>query len=162
MGCLKHFPGQGDATIDTHVGSAHIPLSLSELEERELIPFRTLCNEASGVMISHCIYPALDNKEASLSSVVMEKLLRQSLGFQGLIISDDMMMGAIANDEISWKESIVESVANGADLVLVCQDLGRWILALEAIRAYQSKSRSFRRRLEFSAEKVLACRRLIS
>ena len=61
-GCLKHFPGQGDASHDTHLQSTAINASSLQLEQRELVPFVELLPEAELVMISHCIYPAIEHK----------------------------------------------------------------------------------------------------
>ena len=162
LSCLKHFPGQGDALIDTHLGTAKIPLSKDMLQKRELFPFRSLHKNAPMIMVSHCIYSALDSVEASLSFKIMTQLLRDSLGFTGVIVSDDMTMGALPTDLAAWKESIVQSVAAGADLVLVCRDLSRWQGALDALRTEASRNRVFDRRLSEAAARVTRMRQKIA
>lgn len=157
-GCLKHFPGQGDAAVDTHLGSARVDVPLPQLETRELVPFQKLLPQAPMVMVSHCIYPVWDHLPASLSQVVMQKLLRQDLGYKGLVVSDDMNMGAIPQDTAAWAASIVKAVEQGADLILVCRHLDRIKLALEALRAEAAESRSFQKRLQEAAERVTAFR----
>jgi beta-N-acetylhexosaminidase len=160
--CLKHFPGQGDAVVDTHVGTAKIGVSLDLLQKRELFPFRSLHKNTPMIMVSHCIYPALDNVEATLSHKIMTGLLRDSLGYGGVIVSDDMMMGALPADFQVWKESVVRSIAAGADLILICRDLNRWQGALDALRAEASRSRAFDRRLSEAASRVTRMRQKIA
>ena len=92
FGCLKHFPGQGDARVDTHEGTAIIEASLQTLLTRELEPFRRLLPKSKMVMISHSIFPALCDREASRSQIVIMDWLRTRLGFQGVVVSDDMNM----------------------------------------------------------------------
>ena len=158
LGCLKHFPGQGDAKVDTHAGRGIIDLTRRELDERELAPFLGLINHASMVMISHCIYPALDDREASLSPKVMKDLLRRDMGFRGVVVSDDMIMGAIAQDDRGWAEAIVDAVQQGADMILVCRHLEKMRKAHEALTVAAKKSPAFARRLDEAAARVLALR----
>lgn len=154
LGCLKHFPGQGDAKIDTHLGEAVISLPKEVLENRELVPFKTLLQEAPMVMISHCIYPVWDSRPASLSRVIMEDLLRTELGFEGVVVSDDMTMGAIPSDEKTWGEAVVSAIANGADLVLVCHKLELWKYAIHTVSEEAKKSPAFLARLNEASERV--------
>lgn len=153
-GCLKHFPGQGDAKVDTHVGRAVVEAPRPLLEERELAPFRALLPVAPMVMIAHCIYPALAPEEASRSPAIMEGLLREKLDYKGVIVSDDMTMGAIPQDEKAWQDAIVEAVQAGADMVLVCRHLERFRLAHEALMDAARKSPSMAKRLEIAAQRV--------
>jgi beta-N-acetylhexosaminidase len=159
--CLKHFPGQGDAVVDTHLGTAKIGVTKELLLKRELFPFRSLHKNAPMIMVSHCIYPAFDTIEASLSPKIMTQLLRESLGYSGVIVSDDMMMGALPTDLGAWKEAIVQSISAGADLILVCRDLSRWQVALDALRAEASRNRAFDRRLSEAASRVTRMRQKI-
>lgn len=158
-GCLKHFPGQGDAKVDTHVGTAVVKAPLSLLEERELMPFRTLLPKAPMVMIAHCIYPALAPVEASRSPHVMGDLLREKLGYQGVIVSDDMTMGAIPQDEKAWQAVLVEAVYAGADMLLVCRHLERFRLAHEALAREAQSKPFFARRLTEAANRVMTLRK---
>ncbi len=155
LACLKHFPGQGDASVDTHETGAAIAADRDLLDRREIYPFQKLVPDAPMVMISHAVYTALDpEKPASLSSKIMLDLLRGELGFRGLIVSDDMNMKAIDQSRKPWCEAIVASVAAGADLVLVCRELERYQWAVEAIRAEAAKSPAFSRRLADAADRV--------
>ncbi len=158
LGCLKHFPGQGDAKVDTHAARAVIDLPEATLRARELLPFRALLPHVPMVMISHCIYPALASEPASLSAKIMRDLLRRELGFGGVVVSDDMNMGAIAQDLGAWGEAIVEAVAQGADMVLVCRHLEKCRHAYDSLSTAAAKSASFARRLDEAAARVLALR----
>ncbi|RYZ59559.1 MAG: glycoside hydrolase family 3 protein [Proteobacteria bacterium] len=159
MGCIKHFPGQGDAGVDTHETGALITADRAILDEREIYPFQKLIPEAPMVMISHAVYPALDSERpASLSSRVMLDLLRGELGFRGLIVSDDMNMKAIDQSRKPWCEAIIASIAAGADMVLVCRELERYQWAVEAISEEAAKSPAFARRLADANDRVIEVR----
>lgn len=159
LSCLKHFPGQGDASIDTHETGALISADRALLDAREIYPFQRLVPEAPMVMISHAVYPAIDpDRPASLSSKVMLDLLRGELGFRGLIVSDDMNMKAIDQSREPWCEAVVASIAAGADLVLVCRELERYRWAVEAIHAEAAKSPAFANRLAEAVDRVIELR----
>ncbi len=160
-GCLKHFPGQGDADFDTHLSSAVIDYTKEELWNREISPFRDLAHSCDLMMISHAIYPAYDSKPASVSKVIMEDLLRGELSYQGLVVSDDMNMEAINQDKALWQASLVEAVANGADLLLVCQGLDKFKIALEGLRSEARKSKAFHDRLEVAASRIIDFRKTL-
>lgn len=158
-GCLKHFPGQGDAKVDTHVGRAMVDLPVKVLNDREFVPFRALLKEASMIMASHCIYPALDTLEASRSPKILGAILRGQMGYGGVIVSDDMLMGALPQEDAAWQDAIVDTVAAGADLVLVCRHVTRAAKAIEALQKAAAKSRAFRTRLEEAVGRLAKLRR---
>ena len=161
LGCLKHFPGQGDARVDTHEGTAIIGASLQTLLTRELEPFRRLMPKAKMVMISHSIFPALCEREASRSQIVIMDWLRARLGFQGVVVSDDMNMGALPQEIDAWKTALIDAVAAGCDMLLVCRHLERCKIALEALRHESAKSPAFKSRLEDAAERVTKLRKFL-
>lgn len=124
MACLKHFPGLGKGQEDTHKGRVTVSASRETLEREDLPPFRRALekypNPRFAVMVTHVDYPVLDPKwPASLSQNIMGDLLRKQLHFDGLILTDDLTMGAIAG---SWplEEAAVRALLAGADLVMVC------------------------------------------
>ncbi|MEY4630447.1 MAG: hypothetical protein RIQ81_567 [Pseudomonadota bacterium] len=158
LGCLKHFPGQGDAKVDTHLGSAVIDLPRGLLDKREFIPFRGMVHRVQMVMISHCIYPQLSRKEASRSPEIIGELLRQEMGFEGVVVSDDMTMGAIPQDEKAWQQALIESILAGADLLLICRHVERCRMAISALRSEAARSPAFKVALEAAAGRVLAMR----
>jgi beta-N-acetylhexosaminidase len=158
-GCLKHFPGQGNARVDTHLGAAMIEVNLQTLWTRELAPFASLVSKCPMVMISHSIFPVISDLEASRSPAVIQDWLRARLGFQGVVVSDDMNMGALPQDILTWKDALVDAVAAGCDLLLVCRHLDRCYAALDALRSESKRSSSFAALLEQSATRVTQMRR---
>lgn len=119
--CYKHFPGHGSAKGDTHNGSADISASWSE---RELEPFKALLaeNMPAMVMVAHVTLRQMDDRPASLSQVVISGLLRHKLGFQGVVVTDDLDMEAVAA-RYSLKERIRLAVEAGADILLFGNNL---------------------------------------
>ncbi len=159
FGCLKHFPGQGGGRSDTHVTSAVVDKSLAELQQRDLLPFRELISAASLVMLSHCIYPSLDHREASLSPIIIEGLLRKDLGFKGVAVSDDMTMAAVNAQVTEFGTRIVEAVESGIDLLLICKDIRLWREAHAALCYAAEESRAFKQRLRQAADRVRGLRK---
>ena len=119
--CGKHFPGHGDTSVDSHHDLPVVEQERSHLDAVELRPFRAAI--AAGVamlMTAHVRYPALDDDApATLSREVVTDLLRGELGFDGLVATDDMAMGAIAKHR-DIAEASVEAVGAGCDLLLLC------------------------------------------
>ncbi len=94
-GCLKHFPGQGRATSDTHLSEGRINCSAAEFEREDLRSFELSLPAAQLVMMSHCIYPFWSEEPAGFSPEIVEGLLKEKLGFSGLVLSDDLLMEAV-------------------------------------------------------------------
>jgi beta-N-acetylhexosaminidase len=120
IGCLKHFPGLGSASIDPHFSLPHMDRSLATLNAVDFVPYRTLINEGivPMVMVTHILNPQLDpTLPTSLSPNVVTKLLRQQLNFNGVIISDTLWMGGISNT-YSLAQAAVLAVKAGTDLLL--------------------------------------------
>ncbi|MDD4080401.1 MAG: beta-N-acetylhexosaminidase [Eubacteriales bacterium] len=117
--CAKHFPGHGDTAVDSHVGLPMVNKPLEELLAFELIPFQAAIEAGiPGVMSTHILFPQLDAEKvpATMSPVIMTDLLRGRMGFDGLILSDCMMMGAIA-DHYGTVKGMAQAVQAGVDLV---------------------------------------------
>ena len=134
LSAIKHFPGYGN-NEDTHTGIAYDSRSLDALRENDLVPFREAIREgAPAVMISHNVIIALDPKyPASLSSAAY-KLLREELGCEGVIMTDDLSMGAVS-DFTDSGEAAVLAVEAGADL-LCCSDIeDQYSALLEAVES---------------------------
>lgn len=122
-GCLKHFPGLGGATDDTHYMGSTVYLPKKELEV-DLVPFRELAEIAGAVMVGHANYPAWDRDglPATLSPSILGGLLRDDLGFGGVVLSDDLEMKALA-DWGDVPERAAAAFLAGCDLLLVCHSL---------------------------------------
>jgi beta-N-acetylhexosaminidase len=120
IGCLKHFPGLGSASIDPHKSLPSMNRSLATLNAVDLVPYRTLINEGvvPMVMVTHILNPQLDpNLPTSLSPNVVTGILRKQLNFKGVIISDTLWMGGISNT-YSLAQAAVLAVRAGTDLLL--------------------------------------------
>lgn len=118
--CLKHYPGHGDTLLDSHLALPTVAHERARLESVELEPFRQLAADADSMMTAHVLYPALDaSHPATVSSFIATELLRGSIGFRGVLFSDDLEMRAM--DGLGgFGASAVAAVRAGCDLLLVC------------------------------------------
>ncbi|HPA16926.1 MAG TPA: glycoside hydrolase family 3 N-terminal domain-containing protein [Verrucomicrobiae bacterium] len=118
---IKHFPGYSLCRADPHREFPVVARTPAELESAELAPFRALAAEAAAVMVGHAHYPALDPepRPSSFSPTIISGLLRQTLGFPGLVITDDLEMGAIAKRH-GPADTVRMAIAAGNDLLLFC------------------------------------------
>lgn len=115
-GCVKHFPGHGSANSDTHTGAADVTGTWTSAE---LTPYRTLIRtgKVKAVMTAHVFNAALDARyPATMSEAVITGLLRRELGFEGVVVTDDLAMGALV-DHYSLEEILVRAVLAGADVL---------------------------------------------
>lgn len=122
--CLKHFPGLGDTTEDTHDGRVETTKTLDEMRESDFIPFKAGIDAgADFVMVSHVTVPAVgeDAVPSSLSRTIMTDVLRNELGFQGVIVTDALNMGAVSEYYTS-EEAVIMAVDAGADMLLMPDD----------------------------------------
>jgi beta-N-acetylhexosaminidase len=135
LGCLKHFPGLGGAPGDTHEFLPRMPVD-AEARTRAILPYRELAGISPMVMVAHAHYPDLSGEEpmpASLDRRVVHDLLRLEVGYNGVIVSDDLEMGAVA-ERGSMGSLAVATVAAGCDQALVCHLPERIHAAWEGLR----------------------------
>jgi beta-N-acetylhexosaminidase len=155
-GCLKHFPGLGDTSVDSHVALPTVGRTLERLQGEDLLPYRVLSSRAACVMVGHGHYPALDPEEerpATCSANAVEGLLRGGLGYNGLVVSDDLEMGAVtARDQDG--AAAVEALRAGCDLLLYCTDLDRAEAAARAIAGAAEADSTVAARLSQAAATV--------
>lgn len=123
---LKHFPGIGRGTVDSHQDISSVNASKETLLQTDLVPFRQVMARDTDpdwfVLVSHLNYPALDrDNPASLSKAVMTDFLRGELGYNGLVITDDLEMGAVSRHH-EFRDLGVQAVLAGADVVMVCHE----------------------------------------
>jgi beta-N-acetylhexosaminidase len=121
---LKHFPGNGRSNIDPHHETSSVGADKSDLESKDIYPFKKIIDELDNnqffVMVTHIKYPAYDSENpASTSPKIIKDLLKKQLGFQGIVVTDDLEMGAVSK-YISYRDLGVMSIQAGADLLLVC------------------------------------------
>lgn len=129
---LKHFPGHGNTTYDTHFGLAMTNKTLAELEEAELIPFKKGIDAgAEMVMIAHISVPKIigDNTPASLSPFMINEVLRKQQGFKGVVITDSLSMGAISYNYSNDKAAIL-AIKAGVDILLMPKDFNAAYLGI--------------------------------
>jgi beta-N-acetylhexosaminidase len=152
---IKHFPGHGDTDVDSHLGLPVIKFDRTRLQTVELVPFRHGIEAgAEAVMAAHIELPALDaapSTPATFSRPILHDLLRQELGFGGLVYTDSMSMDAVAR-MLPPDEAAVRAVAAGADLVLHSPDP---IAAFTGIKAAVASGRLTVAQLDASVERVL-------
>jgi beta-N-acetylhexosaminidase len=119
--CGKHFPGYSAATLDAHHDLPRIERSRAELEKEELAVFRAMAERVDSMMICHGWYPTFEpeKRPASLSARVIQELLRDDMKFAGLVMTDDLDMGAILN-EYTLEETIRLAIGAGNDLAMIC------------------------------------------
>ena len=156
--CVKHFPGHGNTSIDSHTSLPTINSPISELERVELKPFKdAVDNDVKMVMMGHIAMPALDSssKPASHSYKITTELLVEEWNFDGLIITDGMEMGGATSE--AWSgESAIRAVEAGSDIILLPLDVDRTI---EAIYNAVLSGRISEDRIDFSVNKILNSKR---
>jgi beta-N-acetylhexosaminidase len=138
LGCGKHFPGYSAATIDAHHDLPKIDRTRDELDEQELAVFRHFVPSVDSMMICHGWYPSLSavKRPASLSREIVTNLLRDEFKFDGLIMTDDLDMGAILN-EYGLEETIRLAIEAGNDWVMICHR----VAAIEEVHSTLDKLR---------------------
>ncbi|HFD80321.1 MAG TPA: beta-N-acetylhexosaminidase [Gammaproteobacteria bacterium] len=140
----KHFPGHGGVAPDSHHELPQDDRSLADLELADLIPFERLVpNGLNGVMVAHVLYPQLDRQPAGFSQRWLGGVLRQSLGFQGAVFSDDLSMGgaAWAGD---YPQRATAALEAGCDMVLVCNQPERAAEVVESLAGYHEPAAQLR------------------
>jgi beta-N-acetylhexosaminidase len=151
----KHFPGLGGTRLDPHEELPSIDADRDLLERVHLHPFReALAAGVGGVMSSHAIYPALDpDRPATLSQAIMSRHLRERLGFKGLVITDDLEMGAIQK---TWgvAEGALEAFKAGADILLICNDRETVLECMDRMRQGLLRGEIGFERLHESLERI--------
>lgn len=154
---VKHFPGHGDTSTDSHIGLPVIEHDSTRLHSFELLPFqRAIQQDVDAIMVAHLLVQAYDDQyPASMSHSVITKLLRQELGFAGVIVTDDMTMGAIA-EHYELGAAAVQSVQAGSDLLLVCHGYEQAAIVLDALEAAIGSGEITESRLDESVYRILA------
>ncbi|HEY6271794.1 MAG TPA: beta-N-acetylhexosaminidase [Terriglobales bacterium] len=157
LGCGKHFPGLGEANLDTHQELPSIPKPWKKLWAQDLLPYRELHSRLPLVMVAHACYPDVtkDNLPASLSKKWIKDLLRTKIGYRGLIVSDDLEMGGVLAAG-SIEQVAVETLRAGADIFLVCHNQELVWRAYEAVLEEAERDRNFAAQVGRAARRVLA------
>jgi beta-N-acetylhexosaminidase len=156
MACGKHFPGHGHVTVDSHLALPICTLPADELRSDHIAPFTVAAAAGMGsIMTAHVRYPSVDARNpATFSRTWLHDLLRTDLGFSGLILTDDLEMGAVTNHDSDSDDlnegrasrvasAAVRSVRAGADGLLICKDLAAIQASVAALRNAADNDPSF-------------------
>lgn len=161
LGCGKHFPGLGEATLDTHHELPSVEKPLRKLWEQDLVPYRLLRRELPFVMVSHAAFPAVTKARtpASLSKKWITDILRKKIGYRGLVCSDDLEMGGVltaAPIEEAIEQVTIGHIRAGGDLGLICHQESFILRAYEALVREAERDHRFARRVQESTRRVVA------
>ena len=156
LGTAKHFPGHGDTTVDSHFDLPTVNHNRERIRALELHPFRAAIDaDVAAIMTAHIVYPAFDpDRPATLSPTILTNLLREELGFDGLLITDAMEMKAI-DDRYRSGEAAVMAIEAGADIVMVLWTLTKQNEVFDTLLSAVKSGRISQARLDQSVERIL-------
>jgi beta-N-acetylhexosaminidase len=160
MTCPKHFPGHGETAVDSHHGLPVVNYDLADLRRRELLPFKaTIDAGARLVMTSHILFPKIDpDIPATMSRRIVNDVLRGELGFDGVVITDDIGMGAV-RDMFARPETVERMMNATTDLIDICAygtDTARAIQIADFIAAGVKAGRIDRTNMDASEARMNA------
>lgn len=157
MAVAKHFPGIGRTVKDSHFVLPELDAHLSDLKQTDLVPFEAAINaQVSGIMLSHIMYPRLDpDWQASLSEVIAYDLLRRDMGYQGLVMTDDLDMKAISHNMNTCIHRIMTA---HIDILLVCHAGPNIADARDAVMKYLESDEALRESGKSSVKRILAAK----
>lgn len=167
IAALKHFPGYGEASVDPHLGLPTVNKTRAQLEKEELYPFKCLHKQASAIMTAHIVMSALDPSNCTtLSHAIVEDLLRNTWGYQGVIISDSLVMEGLLQQCESVDEAAIRAFLAGHDILLfggkmLSQKNNKDLTTADFLRIYASllnavkSGRISQTRLNASVERIL-------
>jgi beta-N-acetylhexosaminidase len=157
LGSAKHFPGLGEANLDTHQDLPSVEKSWKKLWDADIYPYRVMKRELPMVLIGHASYPRITpaGMPASLSKKWITTILRRKIGYRGLIVSDDLEMGGVLK-AAPIEQAAIQHVRAGGDLCLICHVEEYVTRSYEAILLETERDRKFARRVKESVARVLA------
>jgi beta-N-acetylhexosaminidase len=169
LGCGKHFPGLGSGRLDSHLAMPRIKKDAGQLWEHDVFPFRALAARLPMVMVAHAAYPGLEAEDlpkvnpaqslpASLSRQIVSALLKGKIGYEGLVLSDDLEMGGVLEGR-TVGEAAVAAIEAGCDMLLVCRRAEYVHAAFEAIVCKAETEVPFRDAVDKAAQRVMRTRR---
>ena len=172
IGCPKHFPGLGASEVDSHKELPTVSISENELKENDLLPYKTLLNAGSvkSVMVAHAAYPNVRLQEqdqngkllpSSLSPAIISELLRGELGFNGLVVTDDLEMGAIV-ENYGIGEACKMAIVAGADMLAICAGEAAIREGHHAITSAVSRGEISEERIDRSVARIASLKAAIS
>ena len=157
---VKHFPGHGDTLVDSHVGLPTVDQDIDDLMKFELVPFKeAIQHNVDGIMVAHILYSNLDpGNPATLSEKIINGLLREQLNYDGVIITDDMTMGAIL-ENYDIGDAAVQSIKAGSDILLVCHGYDNEIKVLDSLRMAVRNGTISEERIDQSLYRILSLKK---
>jgi len=157
LGCGKHFPGLGEATLDTHHELTTIKKPWKKLWKEDLAPYRELRKDMPFVMIAHAAYPDVTDDEipASISKKWINDILRRKIGYKGLAICDDLEMGAVLK-AVPVEEAALATIKAGSDIFLVCHNEEFVWKSYETVLTTAEKDKKFAARVAEAADRVMS------
>jgi len=161
MSVAKHFPGIGRTTLDSHLDLPFLDTDPALLASSDLLPFAAAIEQdAAGIMLSHICYRQMDDTwPASLSGTIARDLLRGKMGFHGLVMTDDLDMGAIRN-HYDMETAIERILKAEVDVALICHRSGDIEAAFESILSFQAASDFNRELCERSVKRILRAKNM--
>ncbi len=160
LGCGKHFPGLGEANLDTHHELPAIKKPWKKLWKEDLVPYRELRKEMPFVMVAHAGYPDVtkDTTPASISKKWIGEILRKKIGYKGLVICDDLEMGGVQK-AASVEDAAVQTLQAGSDIFLVCHNEEFVWRCYEKVLTTAEKDKKFAARVAECAARVVAMKK---
>ncbi|MBU4185612.1 MAG: beta-N-acetylhexosaminidase, partial [Proteobacteria bacterium] len=156
MAVAKHFPGIGRTVLDSHIEMPTLDFDLNVLKSIDLLPFDgAIKNDVAGIMLSHILYNKIDNKwPASLSIKIAKDLLRDDMGFNGIVMTDDLDMGAIKR-KYDIKTIIKQILSADIDIALICRKGPNIEIAYEKILKELKDSKNIKAKGKESVKRIL-------
>jgi len=157
---IKHFPGNGRVVVDPHLDESVVKADKNTLENVDMVPFKKMIEQQKEnqffVMVTHVKYPAFDKEyPASISKAIIQDLLRDKLGYQGIVVTDDLDMGAVSK-YYSYEQLGYMAVNAGADLLLVCHDYNHQIELYNGILKAVQTGKISEERINQSVKRILS------
>ena len=155
----KHFPGIGKTDVDLHADTSIVPVSRETLLSEDTKVFVDLIKQSKPntytIMVSHAMYPQIDpDHPASLSKAIITDWLRKDIGYNGVVVTDDMDMGALAN-HYTFGDMAVQSILAGSDILLVCHEYEHMQEAYNGLMKAVKDGRISKERLDESVKRIL-------
>lgn len=159
LSCAKHFPGHGGTTEDSHATTPIIDKTLEELENYDLLPYTTAIESGvDAVMVAHILYPELDETDiASMSRTIITGLLREQMGFGGIVVSDDFRMNGLTN-RYDVADAAVRFVLAGGDMILCGINSDEQAAIMDALTAAAADGRLTQERIDESVKRILTAK----
>jgi beta-N-acetylhexosaminidase len=157
LGAIKHFPGLGEANLDTHYELPRVEKPWKQLWAADIAPYRALRHQSPMILVGHAAYPAVthDHEPASLSKKWITDILRRKIGYRGLVVSDDLEMGGVLK-AAPIERAAVQHIRAGGDLCLICHVEEHVTRSYAALLQETDRDAKFARRVQESVARVLA------